>query len=81
MKKMQKWVKYVISISYDILDFTIGRIPIFGTLFDVIGGILAINLWGSVGAIQFLEVLDPTDQIDSLIPALTIAGLLSEMKK
>ena len=78
---MKKFTKFAISAIYDLLDFTIGRIPIFGTVFDVFGGVLALKLWGAVGVIQFFEVLDPTDQIDAFIPMLTIAGLITEVKK
>ena len=70
-------MKFIISIVFDLIDLTLGRIPAFGTVFDVIGGLLGIWLWGTPGALQFLEILDFTDQIDGFIPTLTIAGLIS----
>ena len=70
-------LKFIISIVFDLVDLTLGRIPVFGTAFDVVGGLLGIWLWGTPGALQFIEIIDFTDQIDSFIPTLTIAGLIS----
>lgn len=71
-------IKLVISLIWDALDFTIGRVPAFGTIFDLIGTLLAIMLWGVPGLISLGEVfLDPTDQIDGFIPTLTIIGIIS----
>ena len=67
--------KLIISLAFDIADFFIGRIPIFGTLFDILGGFLGLWLWGLPGGIQFLEIIDITDQIDGFIPTVTLAGL------
>lgn len=69
-------IKIIISIIWDILDFTIGRIPLFGTLIDFIGTILAIALWGLPGLLAVWEVFDPTDQLDAEIPTLTIIGVI-----
>ncbi|MBS3170488.1 hypothetical protein J4223_01795 [Candidatus Woesearchaeota archaeon] len=70
-------IKLILSIVFDVTDFFIGRIPVFGTIFDIFGGILAIFLWGSSGAIQFWEVIDITDQFDGFIPTVTIIGIAS----
>ena len=67
----------MISLSFDTADFFIGRIPVFGTVFDLLGGFLGLWLWGIPGSLQFLEILDLTDQIDGFIPTLTMAGILS----
>ncbi len=68
--------KMLISIGFDVADFFVGRIPIAGSVFDIIGGILGFVLWGLVGGLQFGELIDVTDQIDAFIPTLTIAGIL-----
>lgn len=70
-------MKLVISIIWDFLDFTVGRIPVFGTFFDLIGGVLAVLLWGGIGAIAFIEVIDITDQFDAQIPILTLCGIFT----
>ena len=69
--------KFMISIAFDIADFFIGRIPIFGTVFDLVGGFLGLWLWGVPGGLQFLEILDVTDQLDGFIPTMTLAGMVS----
>jgi len=69
--------KFVVSIAFDVADFYIGRIPIWGTVFDIFGGFLGLYLWGVPGGAQFLEIIDITDQIDGFIPTLTLAGLFS----
>ncbi|MSR86452.1 hypothetical protein EXS74_03600 [Candidatus Woesearchaeota archaeon] len=69
--------KLLISIAFDITDFFIGRIPVFGTVFDLLGGFLGLWLWGLPGGLQFLEILDITDQLDGFIPTVTLAGIVS----
>jgi len=69
--------KLVISIIWDILDFTIFRIPAIGTFTDVLGGFLAIMLWGMPGVLAFWEIADVTDQLDAEIPTLTLIGLFA----
>ncbi len=70
-------IKFIIAIIWDVLDFTIGRIPAFGTLFDIIGTFLALVLWGSAGVMALWEVVDITDQVDAEIPTLTLIGILT----
>ena len=40
---MKTSIKFLIAIVFDITDFVIGRIPIFGTLFDIAGTISLTN--------------------------------------
>ncbi len=40
-------IKLGISIIWDLFDFIIGRIPVIGMLIDIIGGFLAMALWGN----------------------------------
>lgn len=78
---MNDITKLIISILFDIFDFTIGRFPVFGTVFDTIGTYLAYKLWGNIGYLYGLEILDFTDQVDAEIPTMTIIALLSIMSK
>ena len=73
--------KFIFSITFDTIDFFLGRIPGFGTVFDILGGFLGVWLWGLPGAIQFAEVIDITDQIDAFIPTMTLAGILHLLTK
>tara|TARA_Y100000310_G_scaffold278727_1_gene297395 strand:+ start:3206 stop:3442 length:237 start_codon:yes stop_codon:yes gene_type:complete len=68
--------RFIIAVVYDVADFIIGRIPVFGTAYDIFGTWLGYKLWGGWGLVQGLEILDITDQIDSYIPTLTIMGLV-----
>ena len=69
--------KFLISIAFDVTDFFIGRIPVFGTVFDILGGFLGLWFWGLPGGLQFLEIIDLTDQLDGFIPTVTLAGVVS----
>jgi len=73
---MNTTIKFIIAIAFDIFDFTIGRIPYFGTVFDIAGTYLSFKLWGKIGLIQGLEIFDITDQIDAFIPTVTLSGLI-----
>ncbi|CAG0948805.1 MAG: hypothetical protein OIN86_13015 [Candidatus Methanoperedens sp.] len=79
-KGLPLFLKFVISIVWDLLDFTIFRIPVIGTVTDLISIPLAIALWGPLGLITSWEVLDPTDQLDAEIPTMTIIGILTILK-
>ena len=67
--------RLAISVIIDLADFTLGRIPILGTVEDGVGGIVATALWGRAGLAYFWELADITDQIDGFIPTATLIGL------
>lgn len=69
-------IRFIIAIVWDFLDFTLGRIPVVGTFFDMFGGLLAILMWGSLGVFYFWEVFDPTEQFDGTIPTMTLIGIV-----
>ena len=72
--------KLIIAVVLDVLDFTIGRIPGFEMVFDVILGVTAVLLWGWPGLFAFWELGDPTGQLDGFTPTLTLIAL-SQMRK
>ncbi|MFA4870995.1 MAG: hypothetical protein WC623_22540 [Pedobacter sp.] len=83
MKKkgqMPLWAKFGIAIAWDILDFTIFRIPGIGTITDIVSVPLAIALWGEVGVLAAWEIADVTDQVDAEIPTMTLIGIISSLK-
>lgn len=72
--------KLIVAIVLDILDFTVGRLPGFEIVFDLILGVAAVAMWGPAGLIAFWEVGDPTGQIDGFVPTMTLIAL-SQMGK
>lgn len=77
MAELSLKTKFIISICWDILDFTIFRIPGFGMIMDIIAIPVSVKLWGTVGAIYAWELIDPTDQIDAELPTMTLIGIIS----
>jgi hypothetical protein len=75
MTRSGYFARLTISVIIDLADFTLGRIPILGTVEDGVGGIVATALWGSAGLVYFWELADVTDQIDGFIPTATLIGL------
>lgn len=74
-------LKLFFSIGWDIADFTIFRIPAFGTVADIFAIPVAIVLWGNTGLLYAWEVFDITDQFDAQIPTMTLIGILSIIKR
>ncbi len=72
--------KLAVAVIFDILDFTIGRIPGFELAFDIVLGLAAVVMWGWAGLFAFWEIADPTGQIDGFVPTLTLIAL-SQMGK
>jgi len=73
-------MKLIIAVIFDILDFTIGRIPGFEIVFDIVCGVVAVGLWGWPGLFAFAEIADPTGQVDGFVPIMTMIAL-SQMGK
>ncbi|NWG71154.1 MAG: hypothetical protein HXY23_06035 [Parvularculaceae bacterium] len=72
--------KLLIAVVLDVLDFTVGRIPGFEVAFDILLGVAAVAMWGWPGFFAFLEVADPTGQIDGFAPTMTLIAL-SQMRR
>lgn len=70
------WWKLLIAVAVDVLDFTVGRflfpIPFAG---EAIGTAVIILLFGWKGVFYLVEILDPTEQIDSFVPTATLIAL------
>ena len=75
MTRSGYFVRLAISVVIDLMDFTVGRIPIVGTAEDGVAGVVTTMLWGRAGLAYFWELLDITDQIDGFIPTATLIGL------
>lgn len=67
--------RLALSIIIDVADFTLGRIPVFGTVTDGVGTIVLFALWGPAGLANAWELVDVTDQADGFIPTATLIAL------
>lgn len=67
--------RLAVSLAIDVLDFTFGRIPIFGSVGEGIGSLVLVALWGPAGLLYLGELADFTDQVDGFLPTATLIGL------
>jgi hypothetical protein len=75
MTRRGYFLRLAFSVVIDLFDLTLGRIPIFGSVTEGVGTIVLMALWGPVGLVNLLELLDFTDQADSFIPTATLVAL------
>lgn len=74
------WAKLLVAVILDVLDFTVGRIPGFELIFDLIMAAAAVAMFGWTGLFALWEAADPTGQLDGFVPTLTLIAL-SQMGK
>lgn len=80
-KQEPLFLKFLAALIFDVFDFTVGRVPAVGIVVDIIGAFFSLFLWGPLGLAAFLELLDPTEQIDGFIPTVTLIGILATTGK
>lgn len=69
------FLRLALSLIIDVFDFTLGRIPIFGSVTEGVGTIVLVALWGPAGFVNLFELLDFTEQADAFIPTATLVAL------
>lgn len=69
------FLRLAFSVIIDIFDFTLGRVPLFGTVTDGVGTAVMFAMWGPIGLINILEVIDVTEVFDGFIPTSTMVAL------
>lgn len=79
-KEMPIVAKFLIAIVWDILDFTIFRIPVVGTVTDIVGGLVALKLFGILGVAYWWELFDISDQIDAEVPTMTAIAIVTSFR-
>lgn len=75
MTRQGYFIRLAFSIVIDLFDFTLGRIPLFGSVTEGVGTIVLTAMWGPAGLLNALELLDFTEQLDAFIPTATIVAL------
>jgi hypothetical protein len=75
MTRRGYFLRLAFSIVIDLFDFTLGRIPIFGSVTEGVGTVVLMAMWGPVGLANLWELVDFTDQADAFIPTATLVAL------
>lgn len=75
MTRRGYFIRLAFSIVIDIFDFTLGRLPIFGSVTEGVGSIVLFAMWGPAGLVNLLELFDVTEQFDAFIPTATLVAL------
>lgn len=81
MTRRGYFIRLGVSIVIDVLNVTIGRIPIIGEAEDGVSALLLTVLWGPAGLLSLWELADVTEQIDGLVPTGTLIALYMGWKK
>jgi hypothetical protein len=75
MTRTGYFLRLALSIAIDVADFTLGRIPIFGSVTEGVGTIVLFALWGPAGLAYVWELADFTEQVDGFVPTATLIAL------
>jgi hypothetical protein len=75
MTRRGYFLRLALSVAIDVADFTLGRIPIFGSVTEGVGTIVLFGLWGPAGLVNLWELVDFTEQADAFIPTATMIAL------
>jgi hypothetical protein len=79
LKEQPFIAKLGITLVLDVLDFTIFRIPIIGTVYDLAVTGIMYDMVGMEGLLAGWEVIEPTDQIDAEVPSATGVLLINTL--
>lgn len=69
------FLRLAFSVVIDLLDLTLGRIPVFGTVTEGVGTVVLLGLWGPAGLVNLWELVDFTEQADAFVPTATLIAL------
>lgn len=69
------FLRLAFSVVIDLFDFTLGRIPIFGSVTEGVGTVVLFGLWGPAGLLNLWELVDLSEQADAFVPTATLIAL------
>lgn len=72
---MDWFARFLVALAVDFFDFTIGRLLFVIPIGEIIGVMVGYALFGPKAFWYFLEILDPTEQIDGFVPTCTLIAL------
>ncbi|MBY0563954.1 MAG: hypothetical protein K2P58_07185 [Hyphomonadaceae bacterium] len=75
MTRTGYFLRLAFSVAIDLVDFTLGRIPVFGTVNEGVGTAVLFMMWGPMGLANLWELADFTEQADGFIPTATLIAL------
>ncbi len=75
MTRRGYFLRLAFSVLIDVFDFTLGRIPIFGSVTEGVGTVVLYSMWGPAGLVNLLELFDFTEQADAFIPTATLVAI------
>ena len=75
MTKRGFYIRLAICIVVDLLDATIGRLPMTGSLGEGFTVPIMYLLWGPIGLAYGWELVDVLDQLDGFVPTATLIAL------
>jgi hypothetical protein len=81
MTRRGYFIRLAISAAIDVLDFTLGRVPLAGSVGEGTGAALLFVLWGWPGLLYLGELVDPLDQLDGFVPTATLIALTIGVRK
>lgn len=81
MTRTGYFIRLALSVAIDLADFTMGRVPVVGSVGEGAGAVLLFVLWGWPGLIYLGELADPTDQLDGFLPTATLIALSIGVKQ
>lgn len=81
MTRTGYFVRLALSVAIDIADFTLGRVPIVGSVGEGLGSAVLFVLWGWPGLLYLGELADPLDQLDGFVPTASLIALYVGVKE
>jgi len=81
MTRTGYFIRLALSVAIDVADFTIGRVPVVGSVGEGLGTVVLVGLWGWPGLAYVGELADVTEQFDGFLPLATLIALYVGVKE